>query len=222
MATTNKDFRIKNGLVVEGATSTVNGSQVLTTASSVDSLSDVIITTPATSQVLSYNGTNWVNSSIDGGGSGTTTNALTIGTGLSGTSFDGSTAVTIAIDSTVATTSGTQTLTNKTLTAPVINLAINAQTGTTYTPVLSDNGKFVTLNNASAIALTVPTNDNVTYATGAQINLLQLGEGQVTVAGDTGVTVYATPGLNFRAQYSAATLVKLDTNIWLLTGDLSE
>jgi hypothetical protein len=93
VATTNKDFRIKNGLVVEGATSTVNGNQVLTTASSIDSLSDVVITTPTTNQVLSYNGTNWVNSASGGG---TTTNALTIGTGLSGTSFDGSAPVTIA------------------------------------------------------------------------------------------------------------------------------
>ena len=44
-----------------------------------------------------------------------TTNALTIGTGLTGTSFNGSSAVTIAIDSTVATLTGTQTLTNKSL-----------------------------------------------------------------------------------------------------------
>ena len=49
-----------------------------------------------------------------------TTNALTIGTGLSGTSFNGSSAVTIAIDSSVVTLTGTQTLTNKTLTSPVI------------------------------------------------------------------------------------------------------
>ena len=48
-------------------------------------------------------------------------NALTIGTGLSGTSYSGSAAVTIAIDSTVTTLTGTQTLTNKTLTNPVIN-----------------------------------------------------------------------------------------------------
>jgi hypothetical protein len=53
------------------------------------------------------------------GGSSTITaanpNALTIGTGLSGSSYDGSSAVTVAIDSTVATTSGTQTLSNKTI-----------------------------------------------------------------------------------------------------------
>jgi len=64
-------------------------------------------------------------SSISLGGSATVTatatNALTIGTGLSGSSYNGSTGVTIAIDSTVATLTGNQTLTNKTLTSPTIN-----------------------------------------------------------------------------------------------------
>lgn len=65
-----------------------------------------------------------------GGGGGTTTNALTIGTGLTGTSFDGSSAVTIAIDSTVATLTGTQTLTNKTLTSPTLTTPyFNAEAG---------------------------------------------------------------------------------------------
>jgi hypothetical protein len=63
-------------------------------------------------------------SSVSLGGSTTITavnpNALTIGTGLSGTSYNGSSAVTVAIDSTVATLSGTQTLTNKTLTSPTL------------------------------------------------------------------------------------------------------
>jgi hypothetical protein len=124
----------------------------------------------------------------------------------------------------------TDTLTNKTLTSPVINgatigtsiinLAINAQTGTTYTPVLADNGKLVTLSNASAITLTVPTNASVAYATGAQIDIEQIGAGQVTVVGDTGVTVNGT-GTKLRTQWSAATLVKLGTDSWTLIGDLS-
>jgi hypothetical protein len=46
---------------------------------------------------------------------GNNLNALTIGTGLSGTSYNGSTGITIAIDNTVVTTDGVQTLTNKTL-----------------------------------------------------------------------------------------------------------
>jgi hypothetical protein len=161
-------------------------------------------------------------STISGVTLGSNLNTLTIGTGLSGTSYNGSSAVTIAIDSTVTTLTGTQTLTNKTLTSPQINLGTpNAQTGTTFIPQLSDNGKLVTLSNASPITLTVPTNTSVSYATGAQINLLQLGDGQVTVVGDTGVTVYSTPGAKFRSKYSAATLIKLDTNTWLLSGDLS-
>jgi hypothetical protein len=114
----------------------------------------------------------------------------------------------------------TDTLTNKTLTAPVINLATNAQTGTTYTPVLADNGKLVTLSNASAITLTVPTNASVAYATGAQINIQAIDAGQVTVVGDTGVTVNGT-GTKLRVQWSAATLVKLGTDSWTLIGDLA-
>jgi hypothetical protein len=124
----------------------------------------------------------------------------------------------------------TDTLTNKTLTSPVINgatigtsiinLAINAQTGTTYTPVLADNGKLVTLSNASAITLTVPTNASVAYATGAQINIQAIGAGQVTVVGDTGVTVNGT-GTALRTQWSAATIVKTATDTWTLIGDLA-
>jgi hypothetical protein len=73
------------------------------------------------------------------GGSTTITpslDALTIGTGLSGTSYDGSAPVTIAIDSTVATLTGVQTLTNKTLTTPIIgtNAKVYGPNVTSYTP----------------------------------------------------------------------------------------
>lgn len=98
---------------------------------------------------------------------------------------------------------------------------LNAQTGTTYTLVLADAGKFVTLNNAAAIALTVPLESSVNYAIGTSIDFLQLGAGQVTVAGASGVTVNATPGLKLRAQYSAATLVKTASNTWVLVGDIA-
>lgn len=98
---------------------------------------------------------------------------------------------------------------------------INAQSGTTYTHVLTDSGKLVTLSNASAITFTVDTNANVATPVGTRIDLAQIGAGQVTVAAAGGVTVNATPGLKFRAQYSAATLVKTATNTWLLLGDLS-
>ena len=67
-------------------------------------------------------------STISGIALGNNLNALTISTGLSGSSYNGSGAVTIAIDSTVATLTGTQTLTNKTLTSPTLGGTINIGT----------------------------------------------------------------------------------------------
>lgn len=104
----------------------------------------------------------------------------------------------------------------------VSTIAINAQTGTTYTTVLADQCKLVTLTNASAITLTIPPNSSVAYPVGTKIDLAQLGAGQVTVAGGTGVTVNSTPTLKLRAQYSAASCIKTATDTWLLVGDLAE
>lgn len=119
----------------------------------------------------------------------------------------------------------TDTLTNKTLTSPLINLGINAQTGTTYTTVLADNGKLVTLTNGSAIAVTIPLNSSVAYPVGAQINMAQLGAGQVTVSGAGGVTVVSTGATaatpKTRAQYSTLTAVQTSTDNWLVMGDIS-
>jgi hypothetical protein len=77
LATSNKDFRIKNGLIVEGANATVSGNEVLTSASSIDDLSDVTITEPSNAQVLSYDAalSLWKNSTPASGGSGVTISA---------------------------------------------------------------------------------------------------------------------------------------------------
>jgi len=100
--------------------------------------------------------------------------------------------------------------------------AINAQTGTTYTTVIGDASKLVTLSNASAITVTIPPNSSVAYPVGTKIDFAQIGAGQVTIAAGSGVTVNSTPTLKFRAQYSGATCIKTATNTWLLVGDLAE
>lgn len=96
---------------------------------------------------------------------------------------------------------------------------INAQTGTTYTLVLADAGKLVTLNNAGAITLTIPLESSVAFAIGTSVDLLQLGAGQVTVVGTAGVTLNGTPGLKSRAQYSSLTLIKIAADTWIAIGD---
>jgi len=113
------------------------------------------------------------------------------------------------------------TIANTAISASSIILSINGQTGTTYTVDLSDAGKLVTLSNSSAITVTIPTNSTAAFPIGAQVNLARVGTGGVSVTGATGVTVNGTPTLNFRAQWSAATAIKTDTNSWLLVGDLA-
>ena len=125
------------------------------------------------------------------------------------------------------TLTGTQTLTNKTLTAPIITLGINAQTGTTYTFVLADGANLITANNASAQTYSIPTNATTAFAIGTQINLIQIGAGQVTVqAASSGTTtVLSTGGTaatpKTRAVYSALTLVKAGTDLWYVIGDVA-
>ena len=131
-----------------------------------------------------------------------------------------------------ATQAGTETLTNKTLTSPTINdpklnLTLNAQTGTTYTFVLADNGKLVTASNASAQTYSIPTNASVAFPIGTQINLIQIGAGQVTVnAVTSGTTTIlsnaataATP--KCRNQYAALTAIKVATDAWYVIGDIA-
>jgi hypothetical protein len=100
-------------------------------------------------------------------------------------------------------------------------IPLNTQTGTTYTLVAADAGDLVTLTNSSPITVTVPTNASVPFATGSQITIIQSGSGNVTVVGDTGVTVSSADGdLKLRTQWSAATLIKTGTNSWVLIGDI--
>ena len=98
-------------------------------------------------------------------------------------------------------------------------LTLNAQTGTTYTLVLLDDSKVVTLSNASAITLTIPTNASVAFPIGSQVNIVQLGAGQVTVGG-AGVTIRSQgTRLKLNGQYAAASLLKIATDEWVIIGN---
>jgi hypothetical protein len=155
--------------------------------------------------------------------------AVTAGTGLSGGGTTG--AVTLSIntgvtaDLTTAQTLTNKTLTTPTLTSPLINVGINAQTGTTYTTVLADNGKLITQSNASAITTTIPPNSSVAYPVGAQLNFAQYGAGQVTFAQGAGVTIVSTGATasapKLRAQYSTATAIQTSADNWIVVGDIS-
>jgi hypothetical protein len=115
---------------------------------------------------------------------------------------------------------------NESGTLALKDLSFNTQTGATYTFVLTDSGKLVTASNASSQTYSIPTNASVAFPIGTQIHLVQYGIGQVTVnAASSGTTTVLSSAVistqpKTRVQYSSITCVKMDTNTWLVIGDI--
>jgi hypothetical protein len=148
------------------------------------------------------------------------------GTGISVASGTGP-VPTVSINTAVtADLTTAQTLTNKTLTSPVLTLALNAQTAT-YTVVLGDASKLVTMSVGSANDFQIPTNANVAFPVGTVINVIQIGAGQTTIKAVTsGTTTISSTGASaiapkLRAQYSAASCIKVATDTWYVVGDIA-
>lgn len=105
-------------------------------------------------------------------------------------------------------------------------LSISTPTFTTnaYTAALTDKDKWLELSNgATAGTFNIPTNASVAFPIGTQINIIQTGAGQITIAAVTPATttVNGTPGLKLREQWSSATIIKRATDTWVVVGDLS-
>jgi len=105
-------------------------------------------------------------------------------------------------------------------------LTLNAQTAT-YTVVLTDNrNKLVTMNVATANDFQIPTNANVAFPVGTVINVIQIGAGQTTIKAVTlGTTTISSTGATatapvLRAQFSAASCIKVATDTWYVVGDI--
>lgn len=109
--------------------------------------------------------------------------------------------------------------------AAVVDMALNAQTDN-YTIVASDDAKLITMNKASALTLTIPTNVSVPFAIGTQITVAQIGVGQLDVVAATpGTTTVQSTGATpadpkLRSQFSCVTLIKYQAEVWIVTGDL--
>lgn len=107
----------------------------------------------------------------------------------------------------------------------LVAYTINAQTGTSYTPVLTDQYQvLITRSNAGASTLTIPTNASVAFATGTVITVLNIGAGVVTISGAAGVTVLsagATAASPTLAQYKSCALIKTGTDAWYVVGAIA-
>jgi hypothetical protein len=113
-------------------------------------------------------------------------------------------------------TDGTQTKEGTPSRTPII------QKTDSYTlSALTERDSLIEVAKGSAATITIPLNSAVAFPVGTSIDVLQTSTGQVTIAGDAGVTVNSTPGLKLRTQWSTATLFKRATNTWVVYGDLT-
>lgn len=101
---------------------------------------------------------------------------------------------------------------------------VNAQTGTSYTLALSDEGGIVTMSNGSANTLTIPANATIALPVRSVINVVQIGAGVTTIEGASGVTVngVSAGSAEIGDRYQGATLLKVDTNTWIVSGNVDE
>ena len=103
----------------------------------------------------------------------------------------------------------------------VAPLAINAQTGTTYTFADGDQSKLVTASNGSAQTYTVPPNSSVAFAVGTAITIIGIGAGKVTLAEGSGVTINSKDSEKaIDGQHASVTIIKTATDTWQLIGAL--
>lgn len=93
----------------------------------------------------------------------------------------------------------------------------------THTLELSDGGKTILMNSLTGTVIYVPDNSTAAFPVGQVIKVVQLGAGSVNIVGSGGsVFVRSRDNVNRLAgRYSEAKLVKVDTNEWILSGDLN-
>jgi hypothetical protein len=239
-----------DNLVVSGS---VNAASIITTSGQVlnfPSSGGTIVTTGDTGSITntmlagSISNAKLVNTSIIINGTTTTLgnsftisantgNTLTIGTGLSGTSFNGSAPITIAIDATVTTNTNTQTLTNKTITGLVSTSTIGDGGANTYSIgfkeipqssttsgnlVLTDSGKHLYVSSG----VTVPPNSTAAFNIGTVIGIINSSGSAITITQGSGVTLrlagVGTNGNRTLSAYGMCTCIKVATDTWYISG----
>jgi len=93
--------------------------------------------------------------------------------------------------------------------------------GGNYTLAAIDAGGLVRMNVGGANTCTVPPNSAVPFPVQTIINVTQWAGGQTTIAAGAGVTLRVIPGLKLLGQFATCSLVKVATDEWLVSGNLT-
>ena len=153
----------------------------------------------------------------------------------------GNTSVNVAITSTAISGNATGTFGNTTINGTLTatgNIAGNTAgfaigyrdipqnfTNTSMTLALTDAGKHILTQNtgSSTQTITIANNTSVAFQTGAAITIVVQSTGTVAVANGAGVTMYLAGNSTAKStvtlnSYSMATLLKIGTDTWMVSG----
>lgn len=124
--------------------------------------------------------------------------------------------VTIAASG-IAFADGTQTKEGVPSRTPII-----AKTSNYTLSSLAERDSLIEVDSTDPVTIMIPTNSAVAFPIGTTLDILGVNTGLITIQGDSGVSVNATPGLKLRTQWSSCTLLKRGENSWVAYGDLKE
>ena len=206
--------------------SSTNAGDVVWADNTLNGIDDVTITAATNNQVLLYNGSGWVNSTLtlstnldsltDVIISSPTTNQVLQ---YNGTNWINATFNSIPSGGTtnqvLAKTSGTDYAVAWTSYLPI---SITTASGTSYTLVNGDT--YVRCTNTAALIVTVPTNATAAFPVGTQLTIVRTNAAVTIQAVDGTVTILNSDGMALRKAGSAATLTKVGTNSWDFAGDV--
>lgn len=228
MATSNRNFKVKNGLDVDGAISAAALSGGLLTTSNPAALGAV---SAGTSTVPARADHVHASPAAADVGAIATTLVEAKGDLIAATGSDsparlqvGSNGTLLVADSTQATGLKWAALSESQVpnltSTKVTSVAVNSQNGS-YTLVLGDASKVILMTSESAQTVTIPTDASVAFPTGTKIDIIQTGAGQCDVAGAAGVALNSEGSKKkINARYQAASILKTAPDTWLLIGGL--
>jgi hypothetical protein len=100
---------------------------------------------------------------------------------------------------------------------------ISNQIGTTLTLNTTAAADTFVFSSSSPITVTIPDDASDEFIIGQTIVLIQNGTGTISVTTEDVADLYssvATGTVNLNGQYSVATLIKIDSNEWIIYGDI--
>ena len=200
------------GKVAANTTNTVTGNTLATyvagkIARISNGTSNVFVTTSGGNVTISSAGNTWI---FD------TNGAFTFPGSIVGASF--------TANSTVVTTTGNFTGNTNGVALGYRDVPQNF-TNTSFTLAANDAGKHVLTQNtgSSTQTITIANNTSVAFQTGAAITIVVQSTGTVAVANGAGVTMYLAGNSTAKStvtlnSYSMATLLKIGTDTWMISG----